>query len=185
MTDLAARLTAALVERYKLERELGKGGMAVVYCARDLRHGRMVAVKVVKPELSAVLGPERFLAEIRVTAHLRHPHILPLFDSGSADGLLFYVMPYIEGESLRDKLRRERQLPIDDAVRIAREVASALDYAHRHGVIHRQYETAVPHANYDVDSSGRRFVMVRHRGASEIILVQNWAAQLDRERAHR
>jgi serine/threonine-protein kinase len=137
MTNIAARLTAALAERYALEHELGRGGMATVYCARDLRHDRMVALKVVKPELSAVLGPERFLAEIRVTAHLQHPHILPLFDSGTADGLLFYVMPYIEGESLRDRLRRERQLPVDDAVRIAREVASALDYAHRHGVIHR------------------------------------------------
>ena len=137
MTNIAARLTAALAERYALERELGQGGMALVYSARDLRHDRMVAVKVVKPELSAILGPERFLAEIRVTAHLQHPHILPLFDSGTADGLLFYVMPYIESESLRERLRRERQLPVDDAVRMAREVASALDYAHRHGVIHR------------------------------------------------
>jgi eukaryotic-like serine/threonine-protein kinase len=137
MTDIASRLAAALSERYVLERELGQGGMATVYCAHDLRHDRKVAVKVVKPELSAVLGPERFLAEIRVTAHLQHPHILPLFDSGSADGLLFYVMPYVEGESLRAKLLRERQLPIDDAVRITREVAGALDYAHRHGIIHR------------------------------------------------
>ena len=137
MTDIASRLAAALAERYAIERELGRGGMATVYCARDLRHDRKVALKVVKPELSAVLGPERFLAEIRVTAHLQHPHILPLFDSGSADGLLFYVMPLIDGESLREKLQRERQLPIDEAVRITREVASALDYAHRHGVIHR------------------------------------------------
>ena len=137
MTDIASRLAAALAERYALEREIGRGGMATVYCARDLRHDRRVAVKVLKPELSAVLGPERFLAEIRVTANLQHPHVLPLFDSGSADGLLFYVMPFMEGESLREKLRRERQLPIDEAIRITREVASALDYAHRHGVVHR------------------------------------------------
>jgi eukaryotic-like serine/threonine-protein kinase len=137
MTNIASRLAAALAERYVLEQELGQGGMATVYCAQDLRHDRKVAIKVVKPELSAVLGPERFLAEIRVTAHLQHPHILPLFDSGSADGLLFYVMPYVEGESLREKLRQERQLPVEEAVQIAREVASALDYAHRHGVIHR------------------------------------------------
>jgi eukaryotic-like serine/threonine-protein kinase len=137
VTDIASRLAAALAERYVIERELGRGGMATVYCAVDLRHDRKVALKVVKPELSAILGPERFLAEIRVTAHLQHPHILPLFDSGSADGLLFYVMPYVEGESLRDRLRRERQLPVEDAVRVTREVAGALDYAHRHGVIHR------------------------------------------------
>ena len=137
MTDVLGRLTAALADRYRLERELGAGGMATVYLAEDLRHGRMVAVKVLRPELAAVIGAERFLAEIRTTAKLQHPHILPLFDSGSAEGSLFYVMPYVEGESLRDRLRREKQLPIPDAVRIAGEIASALDYAHRHGVIHR------------------------------------------------
>jgi Tol biopolymer transport system component/tRNA A-37 threonylcarbamoyl transferase component Bud32 len=131
------RLARALADRYVLERELGRGGMATVYLARDLRHERRVAIKVLHPELSAVLGAERFLAEIKLTAALQHPHILPLFDSGSADGLLFYVMPFVEGETLRDRLLRETQLPIDDAVRIAREVASAVDYAHRHGVIHR------------------------------------------------
>jgi len=143
----ATRLTAALSDRYRLERELGQGGMATVYLAQDLRHDRRVAVKVLRPELAAVIGAERFLAEIKTTAALQHPHILPLFDSGQVaaghdggDGpqsFLFYVMPFVEGESLRDRLNREKQLPVEDAVRIAAESASALDYAHRHGVIHR------------------------------------------------
>ncbi|HEX9166159.1 MAG TPA: serine/threonine-protein kinase, partial [Gemmatimonadales bacterium] len=131
------RLAQALADRYRLERELGAGGMATVYLAHDLRHQRQVALKVLKPELAAVIGGERFLHEIRTTANLQHPHILPLFDSGTVEGTVFYVMPYVEGESLRDRLAREKQLPIPDAVRIAREVAAALDYAHRHGVIHR------------------------------------------------
>jgi eukaryotic-like serine/threonine-protein kinase len=130
-------LRAALADRYQVERELGAGGMATVYLAQDLRHHRRVAIKVLRPELAAVIGAERFLSEIRTTANLQHPHILALFDSGAADSFLFYVMPFIEGESLRDRLRREKQLPIADAVRIATEVAGALDYAHRHGVIHR------------------------------------------------
>jgi eukaryotic-like serine/threonine-protein kinase len=131
------RLAAALADRYRIERELGAGGMATVYLAHDLKHDRKVAVKVLRPELAAVIGAERFLSEIKTTANLQHPHILPLFDSGAADSFLFYVMPFIEGESLRDRLNREKQLPITDAVRIATEVASALDYAHRHNVIHR------------------------------------------------
>jgi serine/threonine-protein kinase len=141
------RLATALSDRYRLERELGQGGMATVYLAFDLRHDRRVAVKVLRPELAAVIGAERFLAEIKTTAALQHPHILPLFDSGQVavghdggDGpqhFLFYVMPFVEGESLRDRLSREKQLPVEDAVRIAAESASALDYAHRHGVIHR------------------------------------------------
>ncbi len=137
MTAPADRLAAALADHYRLERELGAGGMATVWLAQDLKHDRQVAVKVLKPQLSAVLGGERFLQEIRVTAHLQHPHILPLFDSGSADGLLYYVMPYVEGESLRTRLNREKQLPVGETVAIAIGVASALDYAHRHGVIHR------------------------------------------------
>jgi serine/threonine-protein kinase len=137
VTDTTTRLSAALADRYRLERELGQGGMATVYLAEDLRHGRQVAIKVLHPELSAVLGPDRFLAEIKLTAALQHPHILPLFDSGSADGLLFYVMPYVEGETLRTRLERERQLPIADAVRIATEVADALGYAHGRAVVHR------------------------------------------------
>ena len=133
----APPLTSALADRYAVERELGTGGMATVYLAEDLKHHRKVAIKVLHPELSAVLGPERFLKEIELTASLQHPHILPLFDSGSADGLLYYVMPFVEGESLRDRLVRDKQLPIADAVRIASEVADALAYAHARGVIHR------------------------------------------------
>jgi serine/threonine-protein kinase len=131
------RLRAALADRYRLERELGQGGMATVYLAHDLKHDRDVAIKVLHPDLGAALGGDRFLAEIRTTAKLQHPHILPLLDSGAADGLFFYVMPLVTGETLRARLEREQQLPIADAVRLAREVASALDYAHRQGVIHR------------------------------------------------
>ncbi|HUF12311.1 MAG TPA: serine/threonine-protein kinase, partial [Longimicrobiales bacterium] len=137
MSNPVERLTTALAGRYEIEREIGQGGMATVYLARDLRHQRQVALKVLRPELSAILGGERFLHEIRTTANLQHPHILPLHDSGEADGLVFYVMPFVSGESLRDRLSRETQLPVEDAVCIAREVADALDYAHRHGVIHR------------------------------------------------
>ena len=131
------RLSAALVGRYRLERELGAGGMATVYLAHDERHDRPVAIKVLHEDLGATLGPERFLAEIKTTAKLQHPHILPLLDSGAAGGLLFYVMPFVEGESLRDRLEREKQLPIDDAVRIAREIADALGVAHAAGIVHR------------------------------------------------
>ena len=137
MTDGVARLSERLAGRYTLERELGAGGMATVYLAHDVRHDRKVALKVLRPELAAVIGADRFLQEIKVTANLQHPHILGLIDSGEVDGLLYYVMPYVEGESLRERLTHETQLPIDDAVRITREVASALDYAHRHQVIHR------------------------------------------------
>ena len=137
MIDVPSRLASALADRYAIERELGAGGMATVYLAQDLKHSRKVALKVLRPELSAILGGQRFLAEITTTANLQHPHILPLHDSGEADSHLFYVMPYVEGESLRERLLREKQLPVRDAIRIASEVASALDYAHRHGVIHR------------------------------------------------
>ncbi len=137
MSQPIERLTAALSDRYRIERELGAGGMATVYLAEDLKHKRKVALKVLKPELAAVLGAERFVVEITTTASMSHPHILPLFDSGSADGFLFYVMPFIEGETLRDKLNRETQLGIDESVRIAREVLDALEYAHSRGVIHR------------------------------------------------
>jgi serine/threonine-protein kinase len=137
MTDSVARLSAALADRYTIERQLGSGGMATVYLAHDVKHDRHVALKVLRPELAAVLGAERFVVEIKTTANLQHPHILPLFDSGTADGFLYYVMPYIEGETLRDMLNRETQLGIEEAVRIASDVAGALDYAHRHHVIHR------------------------------------------------
>jgi Protein kinase domain len=126
-----------LTGRYEIEREIGRGGMATVYLARDVRHARNVALKVLNPDLGAVLGAERFLAEIRVTANLQHPNLLPLFDSGEVGGHLFYVMPYVDGESLRHTLDREKQLPIAEAMRIGVAVADALDYAHRHGVIHR------------------------------------------------
>jgi serine/threonine protein kinase len=137
VSDPRDRLSAALADRYPIERELGAGGMATVYLAQDLRHKRQVALKVLRPELSAVLGGDRFLNEITVTANLQHPHILQLYDSGDADGLLYYVMPFVEGESLRDRLNRERQLAVGDAVRIAGTIASALDFAHKRSVIHR------------------------------------------------
>jgi serine/threonine-protein kinase len=146
MSGIPGPLAEALADRYRLERELGQGGMATVYLAQDLKHDRQVAIKVLKPELAAVLGTDRFLAEIKTTAALQHPHILPLFDSGAAGpggggaegpSFLYYVMPLVAGESLRDRLDRDKQLSIADAVRIATEVASALDHAHRHGVIHR------------------------------------------------
>jgi serine/threonine-protein kinase len=131
------RLNATIGDRYRVERELGRGGMATVYLARDLRHDRRVALKVLKPELGAVLGVERFLSEIRVTANLQHPNLLPLFDSGETDGLLYYVMPLVEGESLRNRLDREKQLPVEEAVRIASAIGHALEHAHAQGVIHR------------------------------------------------
>jgi eukaryotic-like serine/threonine-protein kinase len=146
MTYAVDGLGLALADRYRIERELGAGGMATVYLAHDIKHDRKVAIKVLKPELAAVLGAERFLAEIKTTAALQHPHILPLFDSGEASShpersegsaFLYYVMPYIQGETIREKLNRETQFGVDEAVRIAREIADALDYAHRHGVIHR------------------------------------------------
>ncbi|MGE5143057.1 MAG: protein kinase domain-containing protein, partial [Acidobacteriota bacterium] len=137
LTDAQGRLTTALAGRYTIERELGAGGMATVYLAHDVRRDRKVALKLLRPELAAILGGERFLKEIRLTANLQHPHILGLHDSGEVDGLVYYVMPYVEGESLRQRLTREHQLPIDETIRLATEVASALDYAHRHGVIHR------------------------------------------------
>jgi eukaryotic-like serine/threonine-protein kinase len=137
VTDQLKRLGSALSGRYTLERELGHGGMATVYLAEDLRHHRQVAIKVLRPELGSLLGPDRFTREIRIAAALNHPHILPLHDSGEADGLLFYVMPYVRGGSLRQKLSREQRLSIDEAVGIVRHVASALDHAHAHGLIHR------------------------------------------------
>jgi eukaryotic-like serine/threonine-protein kinase len=133
----ASIIAEALTGRYTIERELGRGGMATVYLAHDLKHGRPVALKVLHPELASTLGPERFLREIRTTAQLQHPHILTVLDSGEAAGLLWYTMPYVEGESLRDRLRCDVQLPVEEAVRLAREIALALDHAHRHGVVHR------------------------------------------------
>ena len=135
--ELAERLNTALASTYRVDRELGRGAMGVVFLAHDVRHGRPVAIKVLRPEPAGSLGTARFLREIQIVARLQHPNIVPLYDSGEADGLLFFVMPYIEGESLRDRLRRERQLPVDDTIQIARDVAQALGYAHDRGVVHR------------------------------------------------
>ncbi|HEU4524397.1 MAG TPA: serine/threonine-protein kinase, partial [Gemmatimonadales bacterium] len=137
MTETLEGLKATLADRYVLERELGRGGMAMVYLAHDLRHDRPVALKVLRPELAAMLGPERFQHEIRLAARLQHPHILPVHDSGEAARLLWYAIPYVEGESLRERIRREVQLVVEEAVRISREVASALACAHANGVVHR------------------------------------------------
>ena len=137
MTDILDRLRSELAGRYTIERELGRGGMATIYLASDLRHDRDVALKVMHPEVAAALGPERFLREIRTSARLDHPHILTLIDSGQTDGVLWYVLPDVRGESLRAKLAREKQLSVEDAIRIATQVASALDAAHRQGIIHR------------------------------------------------
>jgi serine/threonine-protein kinase len=131
MADAVDRLRAAIADRYRVERELGRGGMATVYLAEDLKHHRQVAIKVLSPELAAVLGPERFLREIEISARLNHPHILPLLDSGRIAEFLYYVMPNVEGESLRDRLNREKQLPVEDALQIAREVADAVRSRHR------------------------------------------------------
>src|SRR5712664_1426349 len=137
VTDPFAELNAALPDHYVIDRELGRGGMALVYLARDTRHERFVALKTLRPEIAIALGRERFLREIKLAAGLQHPNILPVYDSGDAGGTLYYVMPYVEGESLRDRLDREPQLPVDDALQIAREVAEALAYAHEHDVVHR------------------------------------------------
>jgi tRNA A-37 threonylcarbamoyl transferase component Bud32 len=142
MTDQLGRLTASLAGRYAVEREVGRGGMATVYLARDLKHRRHVAVKVLHPDLAAAIGQERFLHEIEIVARLRHPHILPLHDSGDADGTLYFVMPFVDGESLRERLTRERQLGVDEALHIASEIADALAYAHAHGIIHRDIKPA-------------------------------------------
>src|SRR5713226_10431079 len=135
-SDLRPRLQPALAERYRIDQEVGRGGMATVYLARDLKHDRRVALKVLHPELAAALGQERFHREIMLAARLQHPHILTVLDSGEAAAQLWFTIPFVEGESLRDRLRRERQLPVDDALRIATEAARALDYAHQHGVVH-------------------------------------------------
>ncbi|MGH7645550.1 MAG: serine/threonine-protein kinase, partial [Gemmatimonadales bacterium] len=137
MTSVRQRLEPSLRDRYAIERELGQGGMAIVFLAHDVKHDRRVALKVLRPEIASEIGAERFLREIKLAARLSHPHILPLHDSGEADGLLFYVMPYAPGESLRERLTRERQLPLAEALEITRTVAAALDYAHRQGVVHR------------------------------------------------
>jgi serine/threonine protein kinase/Tfp pilus assembly protein PilF len=175
MTDLADRLRAGLADRYRIERELGRGGMATVYLAEDLKHHRLVALKVLRPELTATLGPERFLREIDVASHLQHPHILPLFDSGQlgdGSGIFYYVMPFVEGESLRARIERERQLPLGDAIRLAIEVADALSAAHAQGVIHRDIKpenillTGAPH---DESGSGGQHAVVADFGIARAV----------------
>jgi serine/threonine-protein kinase len=170
VTVASAALAHALHDRYVLERELGRGGMATVYLARDVKHDREVALKVLRPELAAVLGAERFLQEIHISARLDHPHILTLIDSGESDGFVWYVLPFVRGESLRDKLTREQQLSIEEAVRIATQVASALDYAHRHGVIHRDIkpENILLHEGEAVVADFGIALAVRQAGGSRI-----------------
>src|SRR5881396_3673854 len=135
--DAVAVVTAALGDRYAIDRELGRGGMATVYVAQDRRHAREVAIKVLRPDVAAAIGAERFLREIAIAARLTHPHVLPLIDSGQADGSLYYVMPYVRGETLRERLVREQRFALKDALRIARDVGAGLDYAHREGFVHR------------------------------------------------
>jgi eukaryotic-like serine/threonine-protein kinase len=168
--DAPERLCTTLADRYRIERELGQGGMATVYLAHDLRHERKVAIKVLRPELAAVIGAERFVREIRTVAALQHPHILGLIDSGEVEGTAYYVMPFVEGESLRDRLSREKQLPITEAVRIATEVASALDYAHRHGVIHRDIkpENTLLHDGQALVADFGIALAVSHAGGSRM-----------------
>ncbi len=136
MIELISRLSTAIADRYTIEREIGAGGMATVYLAEDLKHRRKVAIKVLRPDLTAAVGPDRFLREIEIAANLTHPHILPLYDSGEADSFLYYVMPFVDGESLRDKLNREKQLGVEETVKIAESVAAALQYAHERDVVH-------------------------------------------------
>ena len=137
MSDRLDDLKSALAGRYEIDREIGRGGMATVYLATDVRHHRQVAVKVLRPDLAAALGPERFLREIEIAANLTHPHILPLHDSGEAEGFLYYVMPYIKGDTLRERIDKEGELPVPEAVRIIRDVVDALAFAHAQGVVHR------------------------------------------------
>jgi serine/threonine-protein kinase len=164
MDDPVARLNQALEGRYRIQGEIGQGGMATVYLADDVKHERKVALKVLKPELAAVLGGERFLGEIKTTANLRHPHILPLFDSGEADGFLYYVMPFVQGESLRERLERDGRLPVEEALSITTDVAAALSYAHGKGIVHR-----------DIPISGSRWRCREPTGPNSRPLDSLWA----------
>jgi serine/threonine protein kinase len=171
-TDSSAVLAAGLRDRYVLERELGQGGMATVYLARDLKHKRPLALKVLRPELAASLGPERFQREIELAARLQHPHILSVYDSGDTAGQLWFTMPYVEGESLRDRLKRERQLGIDDALRINREAALALEYAHEHGVVHRDIKPENLLLTKDGSTLVADFGIARALGGDEHLTVR-------------
>ncbi len=171
MTDTHDRLTAALAGRYRIIRELGQGGMATVYLAEDLKHHRQVAIKVLRPELAATLGPDRFAREIEVAARLQHPHILGLLDSGDAEGFFYYVMPYVEGETLRERLARTGELPVPDAVRLLSEIAEALAVAHRAGVVHRDIKPE------NVMLSGRH-AMVMDFGVAKAVTEASGSQQL-------
>jgi serine/threonine protein kinase len=168
VADLRTQLSDALVDRYRLERELGRGGMATVFLAHDLRHKRSVALKILHPELAQTLGPDRFRREIETAARLQHPHILTVLDSGEAVGQLWFTMPYVEGESLRDRLRRETQLPVDDALRIATDAARALEYAHQHGVVHRDIKPENLFITRDADQPSRCIPKVLDFGISKL-----------------
>ncbi len=172
VTDLRARLTAALSDRYTIDGLAGQGGMATVFRATDLKHRRPVAIKVLRPELSAAIGGERFLQEIELSARLQHPHIVPLYDSGDAGGILYYVMPFIEGESLRDRLTREGKLPFELAVTLIREVASALSYAHERGIVHRDIKPE------NIMLSGGHAVVADFGIARALTAAQEGAGQL-------
>ena len=174
--DIPAQLTEALRDRYALERELGRGGMATVYLAHDVKHDRPVALKVLHPELASVLGPERFQREIRLAARLQHPHILTVLDSGDAAGRLWFTMPFVEGESLRDRLTRERQLPVEDALRIAREAAQGLQYAHEHGVMHRDIKPENILLTQDGSTLVADFGIARAFGGGETRLTETGMA---------
>ena len=184
LTSDAQRLGAALANRYRIERQIGQGGMATVYLAHDIRHDRDVAIKVLHEDLGATLGPERFLAEIKTTAKLQHPHILPLLDSGEASGLLFYVMPFVAGETLRERLTRDTQLSIEDALRIARQVADALGAAHALGIIHRDIKPenillpTVTGTLMAVLFDVARLMLRRSGGDVIAVLVHNWGRVL-------
>jgi len=175
MSPIAPRLATALLDRYQLVRELGQGGMATVYLAHDVRHGRDVALKVLRPELAAILGRERFLAEIRLTAKLDHPHILTLIDSGEAEGHLWYALPYVRGESLRQRLNRDRQLSLADALAIVGDIASALEYAHSRGVIHRDVkpENIMIHEGEAMLTDFGIALAVREAGGERLTEVQH------------
>jgi Tol biopolymer transport system component len=170
MSEIMTRLVTALASRYRIEREIGSGGMATVYLARDLKHDRDVALKVLRPDLAAVLGTNRFLNEVRISARLDHPHILTLIDSGAANGFLYYVMPFVRGESLRDRLKRDKQLALDDALDITRQIASALEYAHRQGIVHRDIkpENILLHEGEAVLADFGIAMAVREAGGSRL-----------------
>jgi eukaryotic-like serine/threonine-protein kinase len=188
MTAILDTVSGALSDRYRVDRELGQGGMATVFLSRDLKHDRDVAIKVLHPDLGAALGSDRFLSEIKTTARLQHPHILPLLDSGAADGLLYYVMPLVTGETLRQRLARERLLSIEDTVRVAGEVADALGYAHGIGIVHRDIkpENILLQGGHALVADFGIALAVQEAGGPRVtqsrrmVIVMNWVDELRR-----